>query len=298
MSRWAVKGSRANKDAVAHTPDLDALDVHFQKVWIGDKGESYCLKWSADRTWTCTRTDTRGGLKLFTVWLDEDSGLVWWGSMYYFFDPAEVTDNPDRVAWYAATDRSKRRPRFTWKAAEPRTAKVDQKVSASKPRRKVSGCWEPEAEDPTYFDNSYAVPVPMQQVRLSMAPPPPPPPPALKLPQPPDAVLQGVPTPPRSESTRAAAKVHKAKNSGTLLPSASTWLESASSALDEDTSPGSAILEEDDSPCSESTEVVLRPTRNKMSMVRACPVQQASKDGDYTHPTERMVSFGIPTQFQ
>jgi len=96
----------------------EKLEQYFSKMWKGDKGETYSFEPSGDKTWVCTRTDSRGGFRKFTVWLDEHSGLVWWGSMFYYFDPRDWIEAPGRVAWYGADDKDRKRARFVWKALE------------------------------------------------------------------------------------------------------------------------------------------------------------------------------------
>mmetsp|Transcript_24372 Transcript_24372/g.44131 ORF Transcript_24372/g.44131 Transcript_24372/m.44131 type:complete len:375 (-) Transcript_24372:100-1224(-) len=106
----------------------EKMEQYFSKMWKGNKGETYSFEPCGDKTWTCIRKDPHGGLRKFTVWLDEHSGLVWWGSMFYYFDPKDWIDAPRRVAWYSADDKQRRRAKFVWEAADEALEDVQTEV--------------------------------------------------------------------------------------------------------------------------------------------------------------------------
>lgn len=86
--------------------------------WKGSKDEIYELEPLSKTSWAVYRTANAGvgHCKEFTIWLEEGSGLVWWGSGSYFFHVAKFEGNPGRITWYP---RDSSKLPFKWNALDP-----------------------------------------------------------------------------------------------------------------------------------------------------------------------------------
>lgn len=72
--------------------------------YVGSKGETYELHLlesdaANSSTWSCIRSGCDGSSKKFTIWFDEATQRVWWGSWTYYFDPAEAAVT-GTINWY------------------------------------------------------------------------------------------------------------------------------------------------------------------------------------------------------
>mmetsp|Transcript_60648 Transcript_60648/g.144536 ORF Transcript_60648/g.144536 Transcript_60648/m.144536 type:complete len:333 (-) Transcript_60648:165-1163(-) len=146
VSRWRKRddapiGSKATDRKVpAHRPQtktervLAALhDEILTGMWTGAKGETYELSCinsahANSGTWSCVRTGADGQVKKFTIWYDEESESVWWGSWTYYFDPEETQrtgvihwrkDGPGKgFEWHRAEDYEEYWPEENWAEEE------------------------------------------------------------------------------------------------------------------------------------------------------------------------------------
>lgn len=95
VSSWTAKTNRL----------LDTLnDKTLTGSYTGAKGETYELRpldseTANSSTWSCTRTGSDGSSKKFTIWFDESTQKVWWGSWTYYFDPTEAAEKGS-INWY------------------------------------------------------------------------------------------------------------------------------------------------------------------------------------------------------
>lgn len=82
-------------------------------TWTGPKGETYTVSCKGSH-YQCVRKD-RYGSKWFTVEDDKSSAVLWWGiQRTYYVCTSELSDMPDQLRWYGASDPSGRHPRFVW----------------------------------------------------------------------------------------------------------------------------------------------------------------------------------------
>jgi len=83
--------------------------------WVGSNGETYEITFGSDIHWQCVRTDAHG-LRKFTLYYENETGLVWWGiGGRFFLDALQVVaSSTGQLAWYVAGDMARRKPRFTW----------------------------------------------------------------------------------------------------------------------------------------------------------------------------------------
>lgn len=109
--------SSSEHEAAAAKRAATVLSEQLCGVWEDARGEGYVVQARAEGAW-CARMPSAGGKK-FTISYSQEDGLVWWGSAKsHFLDPADVVKGAERVQWYAARDRAKRRPRFVWHRSE------------------------------------------------------------------------------------------------------------------------------------------------------------------------------------
>mmetsp|Transcript_3523 Transcript_3523/g.6214 ORF Transcript_3523/g.6214 Transcript_3523/m.6214 type:complete len:315 (+) Transcript_3523:45-989(+) len=172
VSRWRKRETPIGAPSTEHSaPDyrpkwqikmdriLEALhgDI-LTGTWTGSKGETYQLsctdsKHANSGTWSCMRTGTDGLNKKFTIWYDEESEKVWWGSWTYFFDPEE-TSRTGVINW------QKQGPGkgFEWRRqvnAETETEHVEQDVEVEV-KVTVSGEITTHADEPKVDNRSSA----------------------------------------------------------------------------------------------------------------------------------------------
>mmetsp|Transcript_42683 Transcript_42683/g.117789 ORF Transcript_42683/g.117789 Transcript_42683/m.117789 type:complete len:311 (-) Transcript_42683:93-1025(-) len=94
---------------------LAKLSKCLRQQWIGCKGERYTLTpLCSEGAWSCIRRGKDGSTKKFTLWLDEPSGFVWWGSWTYYFDPDELSETAFSIGWHKA---SGEKADFVWRSA-------------------------------------------------------------------------------------------------------------------------------------------------------------------------------------
>lgn len=107
--RPAPIGAKSERKAASLTVRNTLLDTLHEKIltgsYTGAKGETYELRLldsepANSSTWNCTRTGSDGTSKKFTIWFDESTQRVWWGSWTYYFDPAEAAESGSRINWY------------------------------------------------------------------------------------------------------------------------------------------------------------------------------------------------------
>lgn len=83
-------------------------------IWVGQRGETYILDFISSNVWNCVRYDA-AGTKEFQISYEEAEGLAWWGSEKgYFLDATQLVSANSQVMWYAAGDKTRRKPRFVW----------------------------------------------------------------------------------------------------------------------------------------------------------------------------------------
>merc|ERR1712226_1511520 len=73
--------------------------------WQGSKGTSYTisLNTKGQGDWICSRYDTHGNSKSFTLFYDWEYDLIWWGTAgAYFASASELHGTPDCLRWYAS----------------------------------------------------------------------------------------------------------------------------------------------------------------------------------------------------
>ncbi|CAJ1343307.1 unnamed protein product [Effrenium voratum] len=103
--RWRCK--RQNEEELqqrARQHKLLALlhDTVLTGTYVGGKGETYeltCIDSEAGSTWSCMRNGIDGSTKKFTLWYDEETDRVWWGSWTYYFEPSEAAAT-GTINWY------------------------------------------------------------------------------------------------------------------------------------------------------------------------------------------------------
>eukprot|EP00435_Cladocopium_sp_Y103_P064941 s70_g26.t1 len=102
-------GAKSERKVPSWTVKNTLLDTLHEKIltgsYTGAKGETYALRLldsetANGSTWNCTRTGSDGSSKKFTIWFDESTQRVWWGSWTYYFDPAEAAASGSRINWY------------------------------------------------------------------------------------------------------------------------------------------------------------------------------------------------------
>eukprot|EP00401_Gymnodinium_catenatum_P031349 CAMPEP_0117495352 /NCGR_PEP_ID=MMETSP0784-20121206/20087_1 /TAXON_ID=39447 /ORGANISM="" /LENGTH=239 /DNA_ID=CAMNT_0005290269 /DNA_START=78 /DNA_END=794 /DNA_ORIENTATION=- len=102
-----TSGDRPSKSEV-----LAKLVECLRQEFIGCKGEKYTMQpLRSEGVWSCFRRGKDGSRKKFTLWLDEPSGLVWWGSWSYYFDPGEIAKTAAAIHWHKA---SGEKASFSW----------------------------------------------------------------------------------------------------------------------------------------------------------------------------------------
>jgi hypothetical protein len=80
--------------------------------WHGDKREIYQVETNT-QGWKVSRTDMAGYAKKFTLWYDEESDTVWWGSSWaMYIQASEVREQSGKIRWYGSNGSWK--PRFVW----------------------------------------------------------------------------------------------------------------------------------------------------------------------------------------
>lgn len=111
-TRSASTASRGNPES----KDSDkSLSFHFVGKWEDAAGDIYQVKAITDDSWSCARSNSSKNSKKVTLWYDEVSDCVCWGSSWsHYMDASDFRKNPGRISWFGGSDISKRKPRFTW----------------------------------------------------------------------------------------------------------------------------------------------------------------------------------------
>lgn len=107
------------RDFLKHDCDtLSALQLALKGTWTGNRAETYeVMKSEEDSSWTCVRRNANGSSKKYTVWYDDESNCISWGSDWtYYADASEFLKNPDCFQWYRGFAKE-RKTIFTWHRA-------------------------------------------------------------------------------------------------------------------------------------------------------------------------------------
>jgi len=93
--------------------DYLALSAHVCGEWIGDKKENYRVD-ASPQGWKVARSDAGGTAKKFTLWYDENTDLLWWGTNWTMYvQGSELREKCNNIQWYGNNGSWK--PWFTWK---------------------------------------------------------------------------------------------------------------------------------------------------------------------------------------
>lgn len=112
--RMSQRGRRQQTQQQAQWgPAYTALSEGMCGEWVGDKQETYRVDATA-QGWKVSRVDNSGGhQKKFTLWYDEASDIVWWGTQWTMYLQArELREKRGKVHWYGNNGSWK--PWFVW----------------------------------------------------------------------------------------------------------------------------------------------------------------------------------------
>ncbi|CAE7765185.1 rluC [Symbiodinium necroappetens] len=121
-------------------PTIAEVKGRLNFVWgkESDLNETYSFEFASSTSWSCVRKNGAESRK-FRLTFDAAASRLWWGESY-FMDPSDMAKQPDRVQWYRASDRSKKRAAFLWKRlreAQPGNVEVRKNIPAP-PRPKAA----------------------------------------------------------------------------------------------------------------------------------------------------------------
>ncbi|CAE7457371.1 rluC [Symbiodinium natans] len=166
-------------------PTIAEVKTSLNFVWgkESDLNETYSFEFSSSTSWSCVRQNG-AETRRFRLAFDAATSRLWWGESY-FMDPSDVAKQPERVQWYRAADRAKKRAAFLWKrlreARPPAEARKSQ-PTPTRPKAKVlrnpvnSGISRTEAVMPASKVKTSPVPWPevvldLEQVLVIYKPP-------------------------------------------------------------------------------------------------------------------------------
>eukprot|EP00931_Biecheleriopsis_adriatica_P047225 TRINITY_DN27194_c0_g1_i1.p1 TRINITY_DN27194_c0_g1~~TRINITY_DN27194_c0_g1_i1.p1 ORF type:complete len:898 (-),score=235.77 TRINITY_DN27194_c0_g1_i1:26-2719(-) len=110
-------------------PSITDVKKSLNFVWgkESDLNETYSFEFSSSTSWACVRSNG-GESRRFRLTFDATACRLWWGESY-FTDPSDLVGKPERVQWYRAADRVKKKAAFLWRrlrAAKPGNLEANQ----------------------------------------------------------------------------------------------------------------------------------------------------------------------------